>query len=40
VINYEKFIDAGKYTLLATSTDDHFEHAFIVVNGISPYLNN
>ena len=39
-INYEKFIDAGKYTLLATSTDDHFEHAFIVVNGISPYLNN
>ena len=39
-IEYDKFIDAGKYTLMATSPTEHFEQPFMVVNGISPYLNN
>ena len=39
-IEYNKFIDAGKYTLMATSPTEHFEQPFIVVNGISPHLNN
>ncbi|MEI6088408.1 MAG: hypothetical protein WCR66_12505 [Bacteroidota bacterium] len=39
-IHYEKFIEAGKYTLMATSPSDHFEQPFIVVNGISPYIEN
>ena len=39
-VHYEKFIDAGNYTLIANSTTNHFEHPFIVVNGISPYGYN
>ena len=38
-VHYDKFIEAGKYTLVATSATDHFEKIIIVVNGKSPYIN-
>jgi hypothetical protein len=38
-VHYDKFIEAGKYTLVATSATDHFEKIIMVVNGKSPYVN-
>ena len=38
-VHYDKFIEAGKFTLIATSPTDHFEKLIIVVNGKSPYIN-
>jgi len=38
-VHYEKFIEAGQYTLIATLASDHFEKPMVVVNGKSPYVN-
>ena len=38
-INYDEFIQPGKYTLVATSQKGRFEKKFIVTDGKPPHLN-
>ena len=37
-IHYDKFIEAGTYTMKISSGDSHLEQPFEIVKGESPYI--